>query len=102
MDKISDRTLRIINSFLLLGILLILLLIFKSMPQQPISIYSFEKAKGNESVRKELIKKIPIVSIYGKVDVIGEVDVTGEVDANVTNYELDVNVTNEPLQVEKW
>ena len=90
MDKTFDRTLRIINNLLLLGIILILLLIFKSMPQQPISIYSFEKAKGNESVTKELIKKIPIVSI------------SGEVDVNVTNYELDVNVANEPLQVEKW
>ena len=90
MVKTFDRILRIINSFILLGILLILLLIFKSMPQQPISIYSFEKVKGNESVTKELIKKIPIVSI------------SGEVDTNVTNYELDVNVTNESLQVEKW
>lgn len=80
---------RIIVVALLAIIAVLQFLTLKRMPS--VSFKDLRTAKGEE--RRILYDSLPLVGVYGTVDIGSPVEVEGTVD---------VNVTNEPLSVRSW
>jgi len=90
--------LRLANTFILLGILLVLVLIWTQLPQHLPTLEDLidARAKGDTTQIQQLITQMPMVQVHGTVPV----DVqNSSLDVNIDNYELDVNVTNSYLSV---
>jgi hypothetical protein len=90
-----EKYLRLANTFVLIGILVILVLIWTRLPQpQPQKFPTLEaltKVKGNTVEMKNILTQMPIVQVYGTLPV----DVqNAELDVNVQNRELEVHVNN--------
>lgn len=100
MKEKLELLLKLINTFTIMGILIILILILKNLPPQPITRADILKFKNNPKKIQKLLNQVPYSYLTNNEL---DVNVTNyELDVNVTNHELDVNIANEPIRVTTW
>ncbi|HEX6903901.1 MAG TPA: hypothetical protein VF789_29590 [Thermoanaerobaculia bacterium] len=88
----KDIVFRLILIALLVAIATLQFLILQRLPAAPVTLKDIREAKDPKT-RQVLRSSVPLVAVYGAVEVQGYVDVSNTVD---------VNITNEPLPVEAW
>jgi hypothetical protein len=88
-----EKFLKLVNTFILAGILVVMVLILVNLPKVPTfpSRKALLDAKDNKERFQELTLSIPFVEVQGTVPV--EIQ-NPQLGVNVTNSELDVRVNN--------
>jgi hypothetical protein len=95
-DRASkDIVFRVVLIVLLITIAILQFLILQRLPASPVTLRDIREAKDPKT-REILRSSVPLVDVYGTVDVQGNVDVDS------VNNTVDVEIANKPLPVEVW